>query len=573
MVMTIRFFNKTEIILFFSFFALFLIFMHWNGWIENSRLFLTKAIVEEGRFEIDTFANQTSDRSNFNNHYYSDKEPGTSFIAAVPYAILKIIFKFQNQSQTSQNLIPLYITNVVNKIEIYDYLNLNYFWFYSMIIATIFTSVLFSALSILIIYKITGIFTKNSFNRLLVTLSAGLATTIFPYAQVFTDNGVSIFFTLTGFYLLLKIKYKKIYLKKYALFSGLLFGLAVLTSAITVILLLLALCYLFSFKKNYLPFFILGCVLTGSIFVIYNYIVFKTPITLPIYFVDQTIFETKRAFFPRFVFLQFIPKPQIIWRLWLDSYKGIFFYYPVLLFGLYGLFLMRKKYVAEMLFIISTFILISIVNSALLQWWGGGFFSLRNMTHSIPFLIIPSIFVLNKKKKYLTILFLLLFAYSTFVNIAGLQPPANEIIGADRIHIDKKYEEKINSYEFLLNPIYDYYIPKFFENGPRSKILETFSDCNNAWLIDIRQTIPIYPENCTKPIEANAEIFVSKEAVGSGIEFCACSMFAGGDGAIFSIFVDNKNISTIHIDSLECKSEIIKNVFNSSKSYKITLVP
>ena len=74
-----EFLNKTEIKIFITFFLIYSFFIHWPGMNENSRFFLTRAIVDEGRFEIESFYNQTADRSYYNGHCYSDKEPGLSF--------------------------------------------------------------------------------------------------------------------------------------------------------------------------------------------------------------------------------------------------------------------------------------------------------------------------------------------------------------------------------------------------------------------------------------------------------------------------------------------------------------
>ena len=60
----------------------------WNG---NSRLDLTRAIVEQGSFQIDRYFAQhdwtTEDTALFDGHYYSDKAIGSSLLA-VPFYFL-----------------------------------------------------------------------------------------------------------------------------------------------------------------------------------------------------------------------------------------------------------------------------------------------------------------------------------------------------------------------------------------------------------------------------------------------------------------------------------------------------
>ncbi|MEM5811880.1 MAG: hypothetical protein QXG91_04045, partial [Candidatus Aenigmatarchaeota archaeon] len=84
--------DKIETKIFLTFFLLYSFLVYWVGSNENSRLALVKAIVDENRFEIDSYYNQTSDRAFYKNHYYSDKEPGLSFLAIPIYATWKFIY-------------------------------------------------------------------------------------------------------------------------------------------------------------------------------------------------------------------------------------------------------------------------------------------------------------------------------------------------------------------------------------------------------------------------------------------------------------------------------------------------
>src|SRR5688572_27146619 len=57
----------------------------------ESRMALVKALVEERRFEIDSFHNSlfsTSDKALYKGHYYSDKAIGISLLGAIVYKVL-----------------------------------------------------------------------------------------------------------------------------------------------------------------------------------------------------------------------------------------------------------------------------------------------------------------------------------------------------------------------------------------------------------------------------------------------------------------------------------------------------
>ncbi|MBS3055604.1 MAG: hypothetical protein J4452_03900 [Candidatus Aenigmarchaeota archaeon] len=559
--------TSTEIKIFLIFFIIYAIFIHWNGWDENSRYFLTRAIVDEHRFEIDTFANQTSDRTVVDGHYYSDKDPGISMVASIPYGIFKFFFHDDSRKENQ-----VFITNTIGKVSIYDILNPGYFTLYSMAIVIIFTSVLFSSLTVVLLYKMTNFFTNKKKIKLLFAATAGLATTIFPYALVFTDNAMATFFALFGFYFLLKKKYENVEQKKYSFFAGLCFGIGAITSIFIVIISFVAFIYLFisyNKKNRYLTVFILGFLLIFSVSLTYNFIIFKNPFVLYHFYIDTNLFIFSQQHFYA-LWKEFIPEPYIFWRLLFDPYKGIFFYYPILLISVYGLYLMRKTMKPEILFIVLVLAFNIVLNSTVSSsWWGGGFFGPRHLTYFVPFFLLPLIFVLDQKSKskWIKSIFVLTLAFSILVNFAGLRKPAQEIVGDDKLRVANQYESKINSFEILLNPLFDYYFPEFFNSGPRSRILETVSDCDN--LVDIREPNPIYPDKCINPISAYGEMVLPPN---SSIKFCACALYAGGDGVDVNVGIDGKN-HTIHIDSNKCIKEIWQSPFNDGKKHKVTIEP
>jgi hypothetical protein len=61
------------------------------GWNQNSQFDLTRAIVERTTFAIDSYQGNTGDISRHDDHVYSNKSPGLSVVAAVPYAVLYAI--------------------------------------------------------------------------------------------------------------------------------------------------------------------------------------------------------------------------------------------------------------------------------------------------------------------------------------------------------------------------------------------------------------------------------------------------------------------------------------------------
>src|SRR5436190_9016631 len=60
-----------------------------GGWNQNAAFDLTRAIVERHTFAIDAYASNTGDVSFANGHVYANKAPALSWIAVIPYALVR----------------------------------------------------------------------------------------------------------------------------------------------------------------------------------------------------------------------------------------------------------------------------------------------------------------------------------------------------------------------------------------------------------------------------------------------------------------------------------------------------
>ena len=61
------------------------------AWNQNSRLALTRALVEQHTTIIDRHHYTTGDKSLRDGHFYCDKAPGASWVAVVPYAAFHLL--------------------------------------------------------------------------------------------------------------------------------------------------------------------------------------------------------------------------------------------------------------------------------------------------------------------------------------------------------------------------------------------------------------------------------------------------------------------------------------------------
>ena len=198
----------------------------------------------------------------------------------------------------------------------------------------------------------------------------------------------------------------------------------------------------------------------------------------PRYNLDKTIWHS----LPGFHGLS-KPNPYVMVRLLFYPYRGLFFYYPVLLFSFIGLYSMYKQSKEEAVLILSVFFCILFFNSSWWFWHGGAFFGPKLLTPSIPFLVIPLIYVLQRRDAWIRVTFFVLLSVSIMNNLLGLAKAPESTI-TDVTRVSEEYKEKINSFQMLANPLKDYYLPTFLKHGPRSRILEAI--LNKDLRIDIR---------------------------------------------------------------------------------------
>jgi len=242
------------------FFIIYLCFARFQYFDDDVKLDLTRAIVDEHRFEIDSYVENTGgDRAYYKGHYYSDKPPGASFLAVPVYVVFKLFFG---------------MPDIDLKLHILEF----------MIIA--FSSVLFSALLVVLMYKISRFFVKKELYRILITIFFGLGTMIFVYATIYYHQAIATFFAFLCFYLLFKMRQEK--KGNYYFLAGLSAGMAFITDYITITVIIV--CFIFIiFSKKWKGFllFFLGFSLLIFVLLIYNNLIFSTPFTFSYFYSDQ----------------------------------------------------------------------------------------------------------------------------------------------------------------------------------------------------------------------------------------------------------------------------------------------
>ena len=360
----------------------------------NRFIVLTKSIVEDQTYRIDKYQHTTRDVAIYNGHYYAGAAPGLGLLAVPVYAI----------SRPLLNLVP---KTIYQEIE-FNMLNLLF---------TFFLSILPGAFLAVLLYDLLQDFNLKEKERILLVFASSFGTLLFFYATKFMAHVMGAFLVFSAFYILFKLKRRKLQ-KKYLYFiAGLLLGTAVLLEYTNIIGASIFTLYAFlNFKKEKISHYVLlvlGLLVTVLIFMHYHYTCFGNPFT------HAVTYSRVGGYVPLS-----LPRLKFIFEFTFGTYRGIFLFMPILLISMYGFFVFfrnpDKKYLQEMTLIALLFVGIFFPTCMLanVSWPWGGSFGPRHFIGVIPFLFIPIAFA-YKKIKYRTMLWIALL--SIFVNWCGIQ--------------------------------------------------------------------------------------------------------------------------------------------------------
>jgi hypothetical protein len=320
----------------------------------------------------------------------------------------------------------------------------------------------------------------------LICLTYGLGTLAFPYALVFMPYSLGTTCMLLAFAFTLERRHSatRIFLSGFLAAATLLFDYSFIPFVISFTFFLLM-------KTRRLNFYFIAGLLVGALpLLTYNWMSFGSVhggYTL----MDYRLWSSElqegdnshktqgldivSSFYSKTLQID----PRIAIQLLVYPYRGLLFYYPVLIFGIAGLYYIRKTHV-YVTCMVAGMLLLGLLSICLLifTWHGGMFFGPRLLTPLMPFLTIPAAKALNKKN--LT-LFIILALYSVCTNILGLQSFENSI-SDDGLVISRQH--RVSLLEYTYNPLLKHYLPLTLENGPRSRLFENLLDFDGS--IDIR---------------------------------------------------------------------------------------
>jgi hypothetical protein len=430
----------------------------WNG---NSRLDLTKAIVEQGTFRIDAYHLLpnwgTEDKAYYNGHYYSDKAIGPSLLA-----------------------VPIYFT--MYKLSTAFGITLGS----ELVKHVLTTTVLGAAFTIsgVAIYLIALQLTGNALRALVLTLALSFGTMLWPYSAVFYGHVLAAAFLALAFWLELSTEDSTASVSYSRWFwTGLAIGLAFIADYTAAFIIAGLLAYaLYVLWNRRVPAILraglagaTGALIPVSINLVYNFMVFGNPFTAGYAYEAEDQF---RAIMSLGLMGMRLPDLTNTYHITFDPQFGVFWQSPLLVLASIGFFFALKasRHRAKALLCLYAVGVMVAMNGASYLWYGGSAFGPRLLIPALPFFIVP-LALLPPAVTWLTGFLGFLSAGQMLIPLLGqIQPPL-----VYRIHRNMFYVADAPFRGFSL--MYDYGLPQ---------ILRRFASGTPSWTLGAAVGLPYW---------------------------------------------------------------------------------
>jgi hypothetical protein len=510
--------SKDELKLFVVFILVFTLFIHWGGVNAWSRYDLTKSIVEDQSLDISEYSYNTMDKvalredikeygiesdweprfddpesygeflgSFFRNTsagIYTDKAPVSSFLAVPGYFIGDITADIAGSKE------DVWIERELRSVAISlgDETVLKQFF----IVFTV--SILFAGFLSVLVYRYLQNYVDKDY-ALYTSLILGFSTPLAYYATSFFGVINAAFFGFAAYLALKKSRdggnFRWVYV------SGIFSVLALSTEYYAVILPAMMGLYLIlerdwksiaglagSMAVASAPLMLYHWLISGGLLPLPLSPAFKSPGPVNAF---CSLYTACQGQFFGFVADPFRGMNALVRLLFFES-RGLFFYSPVLLLSIPGVYeLYRKK---KNLLVLSPgiFLVLLIFQSMRTNWLAGGSFGPRYALIGLPFLALPVALGLQKilKKGRAWQLFVLLVALISVFNTAiGFNIGAPIVSG-------ENYDERFGSFSAVQPESYDRLIENFYSHGPRSEVLMSLTDRKKG--LDVTYSSPYGPD-------------------------------------------------------------------------------
>lgn len=359
-----------------------------SGFGQNATFSMTRALVEHGELHIDRYAGNTADVSRAGGHLYSNKVPGLSFLAAVPYAAL---YAIRGAPRTPlEGTFAQYVCSVA----------------VCGVAASLIGVLLYRAA------RTRGVDPRTAYA---IALAACFGTPLFAYATMLYPHVPSALFALVAFLSLDGT------LRRNAALAGAAAGAASLMHYLSVLLVLVMLGFLLATSQRRVretAQYVAGGLPFALLLGAYQLVVFGSPFR-------TTLDSTNPAFLVKGAWLGVfsLPKGGAVWGLTFSPFRGLFYLAPLLLAAAGGLAVMVRRQRAAAITIALTAILFLLVNAAFNGWYGGYAIGPRYVLPAVPLLVLGLCHVPRQARLLTISLAAVSIFFNVDVTVVDPQPP------------------------------------------------------------------------------------------------------------------------------------------------------
>ena len=344
-------------------------FWHGRDWNAASRLMLTYALVDRGTIAIDGLEDQTHDIARAGGHYYTDKTPGFSLLAAVPYRAAKAAFGLPDHPLGAKG---------------FAFWPADY-W------TTLGTSGLCSALTGAVLVSLARALGCGPRRSALVGLAYGLATPAYAYATLAYGHQLAASALLGSFGMIWR------WARRPGLAAGLAGFLASYASVVEIQvgpvsavlgLYLLALAASGRRPVRAVVWFAVGAAVPTAILLVYNFQAFGSPWKMGYFFlVTERFKEVHSSNNPLGLNRPDWSKiGELIW----GERRGILRFAPILVLAVPGLAVMGwRKIWGPSVVVVTTVVAVVLMNLSYPEWTGGWTTGPRLLVPLLPFAMLP----------------------------------------------------------------------------------------------------------------------------------------------------------------------------------------
>lgn len=382
---------KLEIVLFALVLGAYAYFYQAGGWNQNTRLDLTRAIVEQGTVRIDAYADNTGDQAHKDGHYYCDKAPGLSWMAVPPYAAIR-------------GLVPLALAS----------------WF-----VTVVTVAVPSALACTLFPGLLIAWGVRVGPAYAAAVGWAVATLAWPYGTLFYGHQTVASLLLAAFALTAvpRAYGEAASASRMAAVGGLL-GWAVVVeyqAALASVAIAGYGVWVYGWRRG--AWMAVGAAPPAIALAAYHWVVFGSPITTPYRFSNQH--SRSQGFFMGIG----LPKLAALWGILFSEYRGLFYSEPWLGFAVPGgVRLWRTGRRAEVIVCSMIALFFVWLNASLVNWEGGWAMGARYLVPCLPFLalLVGGLFAGRRSHALLVVLIApLTYAFLAMLAGTAVKPEVN----------------------------------------------------------------------------------------------------------------------------------------------------